>query len=156
MSKSKAYSGRYRLLNPQKYLGKYPNDIIWRSTWERKVFKWLDMNPSVLGWVSEEIPVIYTSPIDGKKHRYFPDVFMIMKNKNGEIKKYLVEIKPFKETVPPKLNGTRKSKKLLTEAVTFAINQAKWKAAQELCEKNGIQFMILTENEIFGKRKRKQ
>lgn len=36
------------------------------------------------------------------------------------------------------------------EIKTYLVNQAKWKAARQFCEQNNIQFVILTEDEIFG------
>ena len=64
--------GRFRPKNPQKYKGD-ANNIIYRSTWEIKVMNYLDDNPNVIWWGSEELPIPYYSPVDKKMHRYFPD-----------------------------------------------------------------------------------
>ena len=67
-----AYRGGFRPKNPAKYKGN-PTKIIYRSLWEFKVFKWLDLHPQVIWWQSEEVVVPYRSPIDGKMHRYLID-----------------------------------------------------------------------------------
>ena len=71
---------------------------------------------------------------------------------SGNVKKVLVEIKPHKETMMPKkpVKRTPKSSANYDKAVgTFLINQAKWASAQAFCDKNGIDFKIITEKELF-------
>ena len=87
-----AYKGRFRPKHPEKYKGD-PTKIIYRSLWEFKVFKWLDLHNDVIWWQSEEVIVPYRSPIDGRIHRYFPDVIVHKKDglgkawhKNGQLK----------------------------------------------------------------------
>ena len=55
-----------------------------------------DTNNSVLEWGSEEIIIPYLSPMDGKVHRYFPDFYIKIRQRNGSIKKMIIEIKPKK------------------------------------------------------------
>ena len=88
---------KYKPSFPKKYKGN-PNNIICRSSWERKFCRWCDLNENILAWGSEEFCIPYISPIDGKRHRYFPDFYV--KTKNGD--KFLVEIKPKRQTKPPK------------------------------------------------------
>jgi hypothetical protein len=140
----KYYQGRWTPKNPQKYVGD-ANNIIYRSGWELRVFKWMDETSDILNWGSEEVVIPYISPLDQQLHRYFPDLIVKYKNSKNEIKKALVEIKPYNQTQPPQ---TRKSKKFLTETVTYAINQAKWNAARAWCNKHGLDFMIITEYEL--------
>ena len=33
--------------------------------------------------------------------------------------------------------------------MTYAVNSAKWKAAQNYCKEKGIKFKILTEEDLF-------
>ena len=70
-----AYKGRFRPKDPNKYKGD-PTKIIYRSLWEFKVFKWMDSHPDVIRWQSEEVIDTYRSPIDGRVHRYFPDLIV--------------------------------------------------------------------------------
>jgi hypothetical protein len=107
---------------------------------------WADQNPGVIKWNSEELVVPYMSPVDGLQHRYFVDFMIMVKTRQGEIKKYAVEIKPEAQTVPPKPN--RNKVRYLNESATYAINQAKWEAASRFCNKMGVEFVVLTEKHL--------
>ena len=135
------YQGKYRPSYPRKYKGD-PNNIIYRSSWEYKFMKWCDYTTSVQEWGSEEIIIPYISPADGKRHRYFPDFYVKIQNR-----KYLVEVKPAKQTEPP-VKKSRVTKKYLTEVTRYAINEAKWQAAEKYCKLRNMQFKILTEKEL--------
>jgi hypothetical protein len=143
--------GYYKIKHKEKYLGD-PAKVRYMSSWELSFFNFLDNNPNVIQWSSEEIPINYIKPTDGKVHKYFPDVFMCYKNKRGEIKWELIEIKPKQQTRAPK----RTSKHRLYEQLTYAVNVAKWKAAQQWCinqtQLTGktITFKIITEQQLFA------
>lgn len=141
-----SYTGKYKVINPQKYKGD-PTSVTYRSLWERKFMKYCDTNSNVLAWFSEEIHIPYRSPVDGRIHRYFPDFFIKLKEPNGTIKKYLIEIKPSKQTVPPK-KPSRQTKRYISEAYEYAKNQAKWEAAREYCLDRGWDFKVLTEHDL--------
>lgn len=132
--------------NPEKYAGD-PTNIIMRSSWETKFALWCDSTPSVIKWHSEETIVPYISPIDNRPHRYFIDFRVKIKDKNGIVKEYLVEIKPFHQTIPP-IPPSRKTQKFLKEVQTWGVNEAKWKAATRFAKDRGLEFIILTENEL--------
>jgi len=141
-----AYSGKYRPENPQKYKGN-PTNIIYRSLWERKFMVFCDRNPSVLQWGSEECVIPYRSPIDGRVHRYYVDFYIKIQTKTGEIKKYLIEIKPKKQTIPP--DPQKKQTKIYKDKVlSYYKNMAKWEAAKEWCEDRRMEFLILTEDHL--------
>lgn len=142
-----AHKGRFRPKNPQKYKGN-PTNIIYRSMWEFKFMRWLDMHSDVLEWASEEIIIPYKSPVDNRYHRYFPDFYVRMKNDKNEINTLLIEIKPRSQVKEP-VNKTGKiTKKYLNEVMTYGINSAKWRAAEEYCKDRRWQFKIFTENEL--------
>ena len=84
-----AYSGFYKPSNPRKYRGN-PSRIVYRSLWEKKYMKYCDSTPSILEWGSEEIAIPYRSPIDNRSHRYYPDFYIIVREKSGKISKYIV------------------------------------------------------------------
>jgi hypothetical protein len=136
----------YKPSNPQKYQGD-PNNIICRSSWERKFCRWCDLNESIVSWASEEFSIPYVSPVDNRIHRYYPDYLIKVKEKDGRVKTYVVEVKPKKQTVPPQ-KKSRVTKSYLHECKTYAVNQAKWKAADEFCKDNRIEFRIITEEEL--------
>ena len=144
-----AYRGKYKPKNPNKYVGD-PTKINYRSLWERKCMLTFDDNPNIIKWASEEIAIPDLSPVDRKRHRYYPDFMVELKNKEGKIETIMIEVKPKKQTEPPKPRK-RKSVTYLNEAKTYAINQAKWAAAQALCDRKGWTFRIMTEKEIYGK-----
>ena len=141
-----AYKGRYNPVNPNKYKGNSQN-IIYRSLWERKFMVYCDTNDKILEWGSEEIIIPYISPWDGKVHRYFPDFYIKVKQSDGNLKKFIIEVKPKKQTRPPK-PVVRKTKRWINEVRTFGINEAKWKHATKWCKDNDMEFKILTEEEL--------
>jgi hypothetical protein len=131
--------------HPEKYIGDASN-IIARSSWEVKMFNWCDKNPQVLKYCSEELVIPYFSPVDRKWHRYFPDLVMEIEDNDKIITRYVAEIKPHAQTLPPK--NTRKTKQLFEATKTYAVNQAKWVAAEAWCQKNNFKFILLTEKEL--------
>ena len=68
-------------------------------------------------------------------------------HQSNQTKKYLIEIKPYKQTLPP-IKPSRQTKKYLYEAYEYAKNQAKWKVAKEFCEDRQWEFKVLTEKEL--------
>jgi hypothetical protein len=139
------YKGRFVPKNPKKYAGD-ANNIIWRSTWERKVMDWLDQSESVVYWSSEELVIRYFNPIDNKIHRYFPDFIVKVKRKDGTVMTHVLEVKPEHQTKEP--IRKRKTQKFINEYVTYTVNLSKWKAATEFCKDRGWEFKILTEKNL--------
>jgi hypothetical protein len=76
----------------------------------------------------------------------------MMETKGGKI--WLVEIKPYAQTIPPKpprgnsKNPQKAEQNYIKAVETYAINQAKWKATEILCEEKGWIFKIITEKEL--------
>ena len=139
-----SYSGWFKPKNPKKYKGD-PNNIVYRSSWELRVMKWLDEHPNIVWWASEELPIPYVSPVDNKVHRYFPDFVAKVKQADKETTMVL-EVKPYKQTQKP--TQKRQTKRFLQEVVTYAVNQEKWRAADLFCKEHGWQFKLLTEKEL--------
>lgn len=141
-TKSKYYSGKFKPKHPEKYAGDVDN-ITYRSLWERNVLRWMDENTDIISYASEEVVIPYRCATDNKIHRYFIDLYF--ENKAG--KKYIIEIKPKKETAPPK-NPGRRTKKYISESLTYIKNQSKWEAAQEFAMKHGLIFDVWTEDTL--------
>lgn len=150
-----AYSGFFRPTNPTKYTGRV-DQIVFRSLWELKYFQKLDQQPDVVEWSSEELMVQYVSPVDNRTHRYFPDCKFTVRQPDGTLRKFLVEIKPHKETLPPTrktpVRSPKAYRRLLEETNLFMVNQAKWAAAKAWCRQQGYEFVVLTERDLFGTR----
>ena len=101
MATTKYYKGKFNPERPNKYKGNVRN-IIYRSGWERRFMIYCDRNENVIEWGSEEVAIPYQSPLDGKIHRYYPDFYVKVKQPNLTVVKYIVEIKPKKQTKPPR------------------------------------------------------
>ena len=142
-----SYKGKYIPNNPKKYKGN-PSQVIYRSLWERKVMVYCDRNDKVIEWGSEEVIVPYRSPWDGKIHRYFPDLYMKVEQKSGNVKKFLIEVKPKSQCKSPVKNPKRKTRNWYKQVKAWGINQAKWKSAEEYCKDKGMEFKILTEDHL--------
>lgn len=141
------HQGTYTPRNPEKYKGTYP--ICFRSSWEQKMMMFLDSNPNCIFWSSESVVVPYMHPIKKRMSRYFPDFLASFKDQNGNITKYIIELKPYKETILPENKPRKRKKTQLYEELTYVINQEKWKAAKEFCKLNGLKFQIITEKELY-------
>ena len=141
-----AYKGKFRPHNIKKYRGNHKG-IIYRSLWELRFMRYCDETPSILEWASEELIIPYRSPVDGKKHRYFPDFWLKVKTAEGEIKESVIEIKPKIQTKPPK-KRSKVTRKYLREVKTWGINEAKWKAAEAFCKDRDWSFKIITEKDL--------
>jgi len=136
-----AYSGKYLIKKPGKYRGD-PSKVTYRSHWEKLCFMWCESNPEIKHWSSEEVVVPYWYDVDKKYHRYFVDLRITFNNG----KTILVEIKPAKETEPPKRPD--KSRRYIGEALTYVKNMNKWEAANDFAKDRGWEFQIWTENTL--------
>ena len=147
MAKRRKYKqGIYRPRHPEKFQGAGP--CIFRSSYELRFMKWCDTNTNVLEWTSESIIVPYMRPTDGRIHRYFVDNTVKLKSPDGTIHNYLVEIKPYKETLPPVKTPRKRHNTLIKENYRYVINTAKWEAAKKYADKNGYKFIIITEKDL--------
>ena len=145
MMRTRSYKGRYKPSNPKKYKGD-PSNIIYRSLWERRVMVYLDTNPNIMEWKSEEFCIAYNNPITGGMSRYFPDIWIKYRNNKNIITQKVIEVKPKKYTKPPPKNPKRKTKVLKNDVLEYVKNRAKWEAAERYCKKRGFEFQILTED----------
>lgn len=141
-----ALKSRFKPTNIKKYRGD-PTKIIARSNLERRVMAYLDRTSSILEWSSEEIVIPYISPVDNRPHRYFPDMWVRAIGRDGRPKVMILEIKPKSQTREPK-KSTKRTKRYLTEVMTWGVNSAKWAAAQEYCADRGWEFKIITEEDL--------
>jgi hypothetical protein len=132
--------GIYEVANPQKYVGK--GKPKYRSGWEMMFFRFCDNNPSILQWASESITIPYRNPLTGKQTIYIPDIFMVYENKHGQKIAEIIEIKPSSQTSMTEARSSR-------DKAAVVLNHAKWQAATAYCNRMGLKFRIVTENELF-------
>ena len=151
-----SYKGIFHPSNPKKYVGN-PKRIVYRSLWERMFMVYCDTSKSISEWGSEELAIPYISPLDKKMHRYYPDFYL----KTIEGNKFIIEIKPKRQCIEPKIQKT-KNRKYVREVMEYAKNQAKWDkqvygyvknkakwdSASRFCSKHGLKFKILTEDTL--------
>lgn len=143
-----AIQGIFTPVHPKKYKGD-PKNIVYRSSWELKVMMRLDTDSRVLWWSSEEHHIQYPNPVKKRMARYFPDFIIGVKDdKSSKDRVIMIEVKPHKETIEPAKPTSpdkRRLKRFITEHATYAVNKAKWKAAEEYCRLNGWSFVIWDE-----------
>lgn len=145
---ARAYKqGVYNVTNRQKYIGD-PTKCVYRSGWELTMFRKLDGNPKVVAWASEEVIIPYISPLDNRPHRYFMDLIVVTAKEDGTKNVLLLEVKPHAQTLPPKAGKGRAAGRVAKETMTYLVNQAKWKAAEEFCAKRGWSFKVVTEKDV--------
>ena len=137
------HKGLFKPRNPAKYNGN-PNTIRYLSWWEFRYMQYLDKETSVRTWASEEFFLHYFRADTGRIAKYYPDFFVEYIDGSKEI----IEIKPLRETQPPKQSPNKKRKTLIREAITYETNQSKFAAARAFCSKNNMKFRIITEIEL--------
>lgn len=143
--------GLFKPKNSKKCLNKNPPE--YRSGLERSLMVILDKNPRVIEWSSEQVIIPYKHPLKSKKAgrpeyaRYFVDFYMKLQIGEKE-EKFLIEVKPHRQTEKPKPHGNKKQSTIIYENSMWAINQAKWEAAEKFCKKKNMKFLIMTEKNI--------
>lgn len=143
MSSKKYRQGIFTPKNASKFIG---TKAVYRSGLELKFFRFCDDNPNVVKWSSENVVVPYISPLDGKVRRYFVDNFIIIKE-GDTTKRYLIEIKPYKQTKPP-TTKYKKKQHIIYEQKQWVVNNSKWESAKKFAKKKGWEFIIITEKDL--------
>ena len=142
---SSRYSqGNYSVQNPEKFVGQ--KQPFARSSWEMAFMRFCDSHPNITKWASENVKIPYRSPLDGKYHNYVPDFMIQYTDRDGHNHVELIEIKPSTQT---SLRNARSQ----GDAIQTAVNAAKWTAAQEWCQRKGIRFKVINEDQIFRNNK---
>jgi hypothetical protein len=150
MARNKKYGPKCTVFHPvykEKYKGTYP--IVSRSSWETKAMQYFDKASKCISWASESAVVRYYDPVKGKDRRYFIDFTATFETRAGEIKKFYIEVKPYRQTLQPKPTKRKKQKTFLNECNTYKTNVAKWESATAWAKSKGATFIIITEKELF-------
>jgi len=145
---SKFAQGVYRVTNPIKYVGK--REPRYRSGWELAFMRFCDTNDHILQWASESIVIPYRHPLTGKMTNYVPDFLITYRTRDNRMCAEVIEIKPKKQSV-------LESKASARDRAVVAVNYSKWDAATKWCRRQGLQFRVITEDDIFrqgGSKKR--
>ena len=126
---------------PDKYTGEYP--IIYRSSWEREFMFYCDQHPEVMEWASEPTKIPYKNPLNGKQTVYIPDFLVTYMQKGGRKSTKLIEIKPLHE-------ASESHARSREDAAIRMRNEAKWGAATQWSVRRGVDFIVLTEAELYS------
>jgi hypothetical protein len=140
--------------NPQKYVGDV-NKIEMRSSWEIKFAHYCDTNPSVVSWNSEGVRIPYWSVSDNKQRTYHVDFIAEIINKDGIKETFLIEIKPYSQTIKPEMKKGKRKETYLNEYKTYEVNMDKWRAANEYAKLRNWKFIVMTEEHLYGKQVKK-
>jgi hypothetical protein len=141
--------GVYVPINKDKYKG---NELpIFRSSWEMRFARFIDIHPDILEWTSEEPLIPYFNPNTGTTWNYHPDFLVKIKDATRQrgFRIELIEIKPKSQTTPPIVTKRKKQATILHEHQAWVMNSAKWVAAKRYCLEHGYIFKILTEEHLF-------
>lgn len=155
--KSRTKQGYFIPTNPHKYVGNV-DEIVYRSSWEKRLMVVLDTNTNINKWGSETTFIPYFSQVKKKMAKYYPDFFIEQTNKEGLSEKVMIEVKPHKETVAPikPKRATAKSQdRYLKEYLTFRTNTDKWESAKAFCKSHGWRFLIMDEYSLGLKKRGK-
>ena len=147
------FNGKYKLKNPEKYIGD-PSEIIFRSSYERRFCVFCDFDSSVIKWSSEPYSIPYKNPLTGKNSEYFVDFYARIKNAYGEEVDYLIEVKPRKKLnkpIAPQRDTLKKLENYNREMTEYVINLSKFSAAKAFALKIGYKFIVVTEEELYAK-----
>ena len=104
---------------------KMNKEMVFRSSWEEACINHFDNNDSVAAFEVEPVRILYEAEHGEYLRNYIPD--FIVEYVDG--KRLMIEIKP-------------------EYFVDAKINQAKFKAAREYCDKHNITFEVWTETKI--------
>lgn len=152
-AKSRYHQGSFVPANVKKYVGDL-NAIFFRSAWELKFMQFCDGNDQVVSWTSEPTGIVYFSPLDKRPHTYYVDFAAVIRDREGVITSWILEVKPEKQLVVPKPPTRLTDKGLesyLHATKQYIINKAKFAAAKDYAASVGFKFGIVTENFIFNR-----
>lgn len=138
---AKYAQGLFILKHPEKYVGR--KTPYFRSSWEASVMTFFDTNPAIQQWASEAIHINYRNPFTNKSTIYVPDFFIKYVDKDGKEHAEIIEVKPHKETA-------MENAKSMRDKAAVVLNLAKWEAARHYCDRQGLQFRIVSERDLFS------
>ena len=139
----------FRIAESYRLLERYESANEWLDVCVE--LKYFDVNPSVIGWASEEVVIPYYDSMSKKVRRYFPDFLIKVKTKDGKLRTHLIEVKPTKDLRPPVGGKGKKKSTVLYELKTYQMNRDKFASARKWCDDRNIIFDIWTEKHLRQK-----
>lgn len=87
-----------------------------------------------------------------ENHRYYPDFYVEMKSDSPEIyNRFVIEIKPkneLEQPSPPKKQTLKMLENYEYALKTYKKNIHKWAFAKDWCQRRGLKFIIITEDDL--------
>ncbi len=134
--------------------------LYYRSGLEQKMMIYLDNNEKIINWGAEHLKIPYTKTewsSDKQEyvvtsHTYYPDFYYELQRSDGSISRVVAEVKPYSETIEPKISAKPTSKQLKNAEYAIKMynkNLSKWTYMIEYCQRKGFEFIIITEK-ILG------
>ena len=144
--------GYYHVINIEKYIGD-TSKVIYRSSWEKKMMTFCDMNERIMKWSSENIQIPYLNPVENAIKIYNIDFYFQVRQDDNSIKNIIAEVKPSKKLEKPMLPTTRLTEKRIEahnyQMKEYVTNVYKFQAAKKWAEERGWEFMIVTEQFLY-------
>lgn len=133
--------------------------VFYRSGLEHRMMIYLDSNENIKVWGAENLRIPYektewnsvTERLETTSHSYYPDFYYELIRSDGSISKVVAEVKPYSETVEPKLPERATAKQLKNFEYSLKMwnkNLSKWKYMIEYCQRKGFEFIIITEKNL--------
>lgn len=127
--------------HPEKYKGDLPIEL--KSLWELDFAKYCDNHPDVMQWTYEPTKIPYHDPLTNRQKIYIPDFLVTFITRGRSAVTKLIEIKPQHEAVTEQARNKK-------DALLTLKNDAKWKAAMAWAMRRGIDFVVMTEAEMYS------
>ena len=143
--RGKIHQGYYVPKHPHKYIGDL-SKIVFRSDWEYRFLRHCDNSDDIVRYASEPVAIPYLNPLDKRVHNYYIDFYIEMRNAEGRVSPWLIEVKPVKHTILPTepKNPTLKAMENHIGQVRRVLqNIAKFKAADNYAKQSGAVFGVL-------------
>ena len=140
--------GYFTPKHPFKYAGDL-SKIIYRSSWELRFLRYCDETIKITRYAIEPVCIPYVSPIDKKVHKYNIDFYIEQLMADMTTKKWLIEIKPLRQILPPKPPKQQSIKSMQNYISTIkkcVVNMAKFKTADTFAKSSGASFGVIEMN----------
>ena len=154
-SSTKYYQGYYRVMDKTRCINRSAF-VEYKSMLELVMIKKLEGKKYIKRWGIETFVIPYK--LKGKNHRYFMDFYIEIENKDGSLRKILIETKDDKNIqsyrlfkakgITPK-QGKKSASNWKYEIEDFLRNVAKWEATERFVASHpGFEFYIWGKDDI--------
>lgn len=151
---------RYKIKNRKKYKGK-DEYVEYNNEYEHEYMRRLDLNDNVILWSYKKTKIKYRDTYNNVDHIFYPSFYVM--SLDDDIKK-VPKDKPYNEYIIHFLTETEYNEFILKDEDTLSTmnpherefynynliiqhyNFMRYKAAEEYCKKNGMDFLLVHPN----------